>query len=90
LISAYRDEIAFVESATRLRQGALRGSVPGRRPRHHRAGRILGDYLGFLQMKARVGIEIYVFGNDASALGPQRSFAPQEDDKPDSNRCGQS
>jgi hypothetical protein len=24
------------------------------------------------------------------APAPQRSFAPQEDDKPDSNRCGQS
>ena len=66
LIGARREEIALVESATRawdmvfyaVRSGRATASSPG--------GPSVSNYLAFPQMKARVGIAIDVFGNDAS------------------------
>ena len=66
LIGARREEIALVESATRawdmvfyaVRSGRATASSPG--------GPSVSNYLAFLQMKARVGIAIDVFGNGAS------------------------
>jgi cysteine desulfurase / selenocysteine lyase len=67
LIGARRDEIAFVGSATRAWDMAFYAvafqagdSVVTARAEH------LSNYLAFLQMKARVGIEVDMVDDDAS------------------------
>src|SRR5882724_1695304 len=82
LIGAQPDEIAVVDNATRARDMAFY-AVPfraGDRVITARAG-YLSNYLAFLQMKARAGIEIDVVDSDPSGqidlAGLERTIGPR-------------